>query len=195
MNWWQNLTGLQQFLWLLALLSSGFFVSMLFSVLDIDGLDGFEDTDPSDSELLGDILQYLSIRNVAAFSLGFSWTSIVFYGQLGAFALLPGLTAGASFAALNGFLMRHLKRLESSGNLNLVDAIGQDARVSIQIDPHKQSSGKVLVTISGREVERLALTDDGLPLKRGDIVQVYDVEADVLLVSKEDKLGIRMLRS
>lgn len=183
---WQALAVVEQILWLLALASSAFFVGMVLSIFD-----GFADIELAE---VSDVLEYLSLRDMAAFTLGFSWTGVLFYDVLGALSLAIAAFVGVGFANLNRLLTKRLQDLETSGNLPLTNAIGQDATVSVQIDPERQNPGKILVSINGREVERLALTDDDQALARGDVVQVCDVADGMLLVSTEDKLGVRMLR-
>lgn len=183
---WQALEVVEQILWLLAISSSVFFLGMVLSIFDV----------VADVELgeVSDVLEYLSLRDLAAFTLGFSWTGVLFYDLLGIFALAVAAFVGVGFANLNRLLTRRLQDLETSGNLPLTNAIGQDATVSVQIDPNRQNPGKILVAIGGREVERLAVTDDAEELARGETVQVCDVADGMLLVSREDKLGIRALQ-
>ncbi len=201
---WSQLSTLQQVFWVLAVLASVFFgVSSLLSfagVGDADaGLDTGLDADVStDADTSPDgagheALEYLSLRNLLAFALGFGWTGVLFAPTLGAVSLALAVPAGLAFAWANLRLTRSLHGLESSGNANPYDAIGQDARVSVTIDPELRGSGKVVVRVRDRELELLAVTEDAQPLTRGERVQVYGVEDGRLLVSRDDKLGIRAL--
>lgn len=183
---WQALAVVEQILWLLAIASSAFFVGMVLAIFD-----GFVDIELGE---VSDVLEYLSLRDVAAFTLGFSWTGVLFYDALGTLSLAIAAFVGVGFANLNRLLTKRLQDLESSGNLPLTNAIGQDATVSVQIDANRQNPGKIVVAINGREVERFAVTDDAQGLARGEVVQVCDVTDGMLLVSKEDKLGLRALR-
>ncbi|CAN5881305.1 hypothetical protein BH24DEI2_BH24DEI2_17600 [soil metagenome] len=118
---------------------------------------------------------------------------MLFAPALGALSLLVAVPAGLGFGWANIRLTRSLHGLESSGNANPFDAIGQEARVSVRIDPERGSSGKVVVRVRDRELELLAVTEDVTALNRGERVQVYGVEDGRLLVSRDDKLGIREL--
>ena len=184
---WQALGVIEQILWLLALASSAFFVGMVLSIFD-----GVADIELAE---VSDVLEYLSLRDLAAFTLGFSWTGVLFYDSLGTLSLALAAFVGFGFANLNRLLTQRLQDLETSGNLPLTRAIGQDAKVSVQIDPLRQNPGKIVVSINGREVERLALTDDAEGLARGDTVHVCDVANGMLLVSKDGKLDGRTLQS
>jgi len=176
---WQALGVIEQILWLLAFASSAFFLGMVLSIFD-----GFADVELAE---VSDVLEYLSLRDLAAFTLGFSWTGVIFYNVLGIWSLGLAALVGAGFASLNRLLTKRLQDLETSGNLPLTSAIGQDATVSVQIDPSRHNPGKILVRINSRDVERLAVTDDAEALTRGDAVHVQDVVDGMLLVSKTDQ--------
>ena len=198
---WESLTTFQQVLWVLAILSTSFFLlNTLLAFAGVGDVDG--DVPDADIDLDGDepgehgageILEYLSLRNVAAFTLGFSWTGLLFHAQLGTLSLLPAIPIGGAFGFLNHWLSKSLRGLESSGNANPAEAIGQTARVSVQVDEKMKGKGKVVVRVRDRELELLALTEDDAPLNRGDQVQVYYVDDGVLWVSKEDRLGLKSL--
>ncbi len=193
MLWWQSLSGLQQVFWVLAILSSSIFlISTLLSLIGFDGFETDIDVEPSEGST-PEILEFLSFRNIVAFSLGFSWTGILFFPQLKSLALLLAIIVGLGFAILNQWLMKKLQGLESSGNSNLSQSIGQEATVSVQIDAKMQGKGKVVVRVGGREMELLAVTEDNQSLKRGQKVQVYNVEDNLVFVSRDDKLGLRSL--
>ena len=198
---WESLTTFQQVLWVLAILSTSFFLlNTLLAFAGVGDVDG--DVPDADIDLDGDepgehgaseILEYLTLRNVAAFTLGFSWTGLLFHAQLGTLSLLPAIPIGGAFGFLNHWLSKSLRGLESSGNANPAEAIGQTARVSVQVDEKMKGKGKVVVRVRDRELELLALTEDDAPLNRGDQVQVYYVDDGVLWVSKEDRLGLKSL--
>jgi len=215
---WSSLTTVQQILWVLAILSTSFFLftTLLASLglgdadidadvpeleldgeiaseiaTDIDGLDTF-DADGADgtSTATSELLEYLSFRNILAFTLGFSWTGILFFPQLNVLSLLVAVPVGVGFASLNRWLTKRMHSLETKGNANIMDAMGQWAQVSVAIDENLQGKGKVVVRVREREMELLAQTEDAETLKRGDRVQVYDVNDGVLYVSKADRLGL-----
>lgn len=193
MAWWQALSTLEQIFWVLAVLSSGFFlISTVMSLLGFDGFETDVDGEPTQGSG-GEILEFLSFRNLVAFTLGFSWAGVLFYSRLQVFSLVLAVIIGLGFAIFNHWLIKKLQGLESSGNSNLNEAIGQEARVSVAIDANMKGKGKVLVRVRERELELLAITEDAQSLKRGDTVQVYGVEDNIVLVSREDKLGIRSL--
>jgi membrane protein implicated in regulation of membrane protease activity len=191
MVWWQALSTLQQVFWVLAILSSGFF--LVSTLMSLFGFDGFETDLEGEPSVSSELLEFLSFRNIVAFTVGFSWAGVLFYSRLQVFSLVLAVIIGLAFAVFNHWLVKKLQGLESSGNSNLNEAIGHEAKVSVQIDAGMKSKGKVVVRVRERELELLAVTEDAQLLRRGDIVQVYGVENNTLLVSREDKLGIRSL--
>ena len=201
---WAQLSTLQQVFWVLAVLSSGFFVGTTLLALvgfgdthvhtDFDThLDTHFDGHVEGEAHTGEVLEYLSLRNLLAFTLGFSWTGVLFYPQFGSLTLLLAFPVGVGFAVLNERLTKSMHGLETSGNANLNEAIGQSAQVSVLIDGGLQGKGKVVVRVRQRELELLAATEDAVSLRRGERVQVYGVENGVLLVSREDRLGLEKL--
>ena len=201
---WAQLSTLQQVFWVLALLSSGFFVGTTLLALvgfgdahvhtDLGAhLDTHFDGHVEGEAHTGEVFEYLSLRNLLAFTLGFSWTGVLFYPQFGSLTLLLGIPVGVGFAVLNQRLTNSMHGLETSGNANLNEAIGQSAQVSVLIDGGLQGKGKVVVRVRQRELELLAATEDAVSLRRGERVQVYGVENGVLLVSREDRLGLEKL--
>lgn len=215
---WQDLTTIQQILWVLAILSTSFFVftTLLASLglgdsdidfdastdvpdvdVNVDAADGLDGMDAADVDGLdsadaatSELLEYLSFRNILAFTLGFSWTGVLFFPQLNVFSLLLAVPAGCLFAYLNKWLTERMHSLESKGNADLYDAMGQWAKVSVAINENLKGQGKVIVRVRDREMELLAQTEDDEALKRGDQVQVYDVNDGILWVSKKDRLGL-----
>ena len=76
-----------------------------------------------------------------------------------------------------------IARLGKQWQQQLKSAIGQEATVSVQIDAKMQGKGKVVVRVGNREMELLAVTEDNQRLQRGEVVQVYGIEDNIVLVS------------
>ena len=68
--------------------------------------------------------------------------------------------------------MRLARRLQSSGNIELGDAIGKVGSVYIPIPPSMQGVGKINITIQERFVEVCAITRAKRRLKTGESVRV-----------------------
>jgi len=133
------------------------------------------------------LFQMLSFRTVVAaltfFGLGGAWSSSS--GHQPALSLLIALGAGG--AAMVGMyqLMKAIYNLQSSGNVDIRNAIGQPARVYIPIPAAGGGKGKVQVTLQGRTMEYGAVTDDDETLKTGETVVIEDVlSSDVVKVMR-----------
>ncbi|MDC0937105.1 hypothetical protein OAS39_12540 [Pirellulales bacterium] len=119
----------------------------------------------------------ISFRTVVA--------AIAFFGISGAacrsadMAVAPSLlvaVAGGA-AAMYGtyYLLQLIVRLNSSGNLDIANAIGQMATVYVPIPPSRGGAGKVQFSMQQRIVEFPAVTDDDQKLKTGEAVEVVAV--------------------
>ena len=121
--------------------------------------------------------EMISLRTLAA--------AATFFGLVGGAANATGASAGVSLAlaALAGYgamyavywAFKQIFRLETQGNEDVYNAIGQTAEVYIPIAESNRQAGKVLLTLQGRTVEYQALTDSNYPLATGSKVMVMDV--------------------
>ena len=146
----------------------------------------------ADADFAGgsEALEFLGLRTLLAFGIGFGWGGLLFVGSLGLFSLPLALLAGLGFAWTGRRLTGALNRLQSSGTADPRRTIGLEGRVSVQVDPDLGGLGKVVVRLRERELELLAASEDATALRRGERVQVYGVADGHLLVSREDRLGL-----
>lgn len=130
-------------------------------------------------------LKLLSLKAIVAFVTFFGLCGLAGHhaGWRGWSTLALALAAG--FAALwtVAWLMASLSHLQSRGNVELHNAIGQEAKVYLPIPGDHRGHGKVLVTVQGRTVESRARTD-GPTLETGAVTIVVAVCGDVLDVKR-----------
>ncbi len=129
-------------------------------VLLMFGGDMDADTDVDDLGGHSDGLGFLSVRSMAAF--------LTFFGLTGLLGLDEGWGGGKTVAVAMGtgsasmlmvaWLMASFARLTSSGNLKPENAVGQNARVYLQIPGENSGKGKITVSIQGRSHEFDAVT-------------------------------------
>jgi hypothetical protein len=128
---------------------------------------------------VGEGLQLLSVRALAA--------AVAVYGASGLWldTLLPawgaafGALAPAFLAALGtAYLMRAMGRLESSGSLQLEEAVGATGQVYLTVPGEGSGTGLVQFPLQGRSVELRAITREKEPLKTGSSVLVISVDAE-----------------
>ena len=92
------------------------------------------------------------------------------------------LALGLITLVLVAFAMRGISRLQSSGNLDLNNAIGKVAQVYLTIPEEGRAAGKVTVTVQERLVEVAAITSAPDPIKTGSYVRVVSVSENGILM-------------
>ncbi|WP_425400736.1 hypothetical protein [Aeoliella sp.] len=153
---------------------------------DVDGVDGDASTSHDHGLWL---LEVISMRTVAS--------AASFFGLAGLTARSAGLNPTISLgvatatgiAALYGvyWAFRQLFRvLQTSGNENIRNALGQPGTVYIPIPPNDEGLGKVHVELQGRTAEYQAMTSDEEKLATGTSVLVLEVvNADTVRVTRD----------
>lgn len=146
-----------------------------------DASDGPPTVDGSAHDAL--FLKYLSLQTVAAFATFFGLTGLATQnaGWSPAMATMAAILAGAIALLAVGKATAALLRLQSSGNLDLANAIGQEASVYLRIPAAGEGNGRVLVTVQGRKVEAKAVSQ-AAEFATGARVRVLARAADDLLV-------------
>lgn len=144
-----------------------------------------------DMSLAGDGLDLLSVRTISAGAVLFGavglWLGSI--GVPGLFVMPAALLAGAGAAVASAYLTRQLLRLESSGSLQLENAVGQPGTVYLPIPPHRQGFGRVQFMLQGRTVELRAVTDERSLLPTGAAVIVVSViDGDTVEVTPTPQL-------
>ena len=118
-------------------------------------------------------LKVLSFKTLVAFFTFFGLGGLAC--QKAEFSWLPtlliALGAGSVALYLVAYLMSLLYRLQSRGNLNLANAVGQIGKVYLRIPPERSGTGKVNVVDQGRLVECKATTS-GPEIPTGTEVRV-----------------------
>ncbi len=97
-------------------------------------------------------------------------------------------SASAGFAGMLGvgWMMRGLGRLQSSGSIDIRNAVGRRGTVYLPIPGARTGQGKVTVSVQGRSMEFAAVTD-GEALATGTAVTVLAVEGETLKVVSEQE--------
>ncbi len=129
---------------------------MLIGGDDFDG-EGDIDVDGGGSTLF---FKALSLKTIVAF--------FTFFGLAGVWSTGSGWSTGSSLALASitgmlaffviGWVMNALMELQSSGTIQLEDAIGQTADVYLRIPGKHKGHGKVTVTCGGRTHQAKAVT-------------------------------------
>ncbi len=148
--------------------------------LDVTGLDTVFGLDTSEaSEASG-----LGCSVIAAFLAGFGVVGLV--GSLLNWSLLVVIVIAAAFGLLLGRMVMRVLRFvyaqQATDVSSVHDLIGSSGRVTIHSGPGK--TGEVLIE-SGQILKYPIKEINGAELKRGDTVEVVDVQGSFLHVKKK----------
>ncbi len=177
-----------------ALVGGGILVIQI--VLQVIGLGGDSDadgashaTDLDDAEapdLEGNFFfKLLSLKTVVAFSTFFGLSGLAcLYAEMAS-----GVTVGIALASgvgamfLVSYLMGMLSHLQSSGNVQLENAVGKMGRVYLRVPEKNSGQGKITISLQGRRIECKAVTG-GDEIPKG-------VEVRVTACPASDTLEVR----
>jgi len=148
-------------------------------------IDGDHDHD-GDSGVNHDAARFFTIRGIVAFFAIGGWAGLA---ALAAnipviWSIWIALLSGVAAMILASLVIRFALRMQSSGNINLVNAMSQTADVYITIPPSRSNIGKVTLVLQERFVEVDAVTDSESAIKPKTRVEVVGiVGTDCLVVS------------
>jgi len=194
--WWEQLSSFQQGMFIIAVSAS--FVMVIFLVLmligiegaDFDGIDDISDVDIINDEPLSGIggLKILTIRGILAFISMGAWTAYICVNWMHPlWASAIGIVVGSISAYLLALAFRATYKLESSGNLDYANAIGQLGTVYIRVPKSKSGKGKITLTIQERYIEVDAMTECDQDLMPKTVVEVVGIEDMTTLIIKPKK--------
>jgi len=194
-DWWQGLGLAGQIMACAAIPMS--VVMLLQLVLMIIGI-GFGGDSDSDYDSDGaddggndggsnpDVARIFTIRGIVAFFALGGWAGLAALtaGIPVLWSVQISLLSGAAAMLLASVVIKLALRMQSSGNLNLSNAISQTADVYITIPPSRSQTGKVTMLLQERFVELDAMTDSETALRPNTKVEVVGLAGDdCLLVS------------
>lgn len=137
------------------------------------GVDGHDFGGGHDADL-----HILSVQGVLAFLMGFGWVGLLVLSSTSAELILAGaagLIAGG--AAMYGMAkaMAGLKRLQSSGTVDVRAAIGSEATVYVTIPEAGKGAGQVMLVV-GQKQRIYNAVSSGPALARNAKVRVLTVQ-------------------
>ncbi len=193
-----SMSGFEQVVFIIACISSLLFlikaVMMIFGIGgddidvpdDVDVPDGGTADVPAEIDVAG--LEFFTLHGILAFLCIGSWTTFFAFGQTGSYLLsvLLGLVAGGLMMVACAFMVRALMRLQQSGNVDTVKAIGKIGEVYLRIPPMGEGKGKVNVELGGKECEYEAVSLDKAEIPYGTKVRVVDLQDDDIMVVQRE---------
>lgn len=166
-------------------------VSMLLGIGDDDIDAGDSDMD-SDGDVADAGLSFFTLRGIVSMLCIMGWSGFVFLdadlGIAPPIGVVIAVGMGLVTLVLVAFAMRGIARLQSSGNLDIRNAIGKVGQVYLTIPAGGKSAGKVNLTIQEQFKEFSAMTVSDEPIKTGEYVRVVSVsDTGVLMVEPINK--------
>lgn len=171
--WWENLNFELQIFYGIAIVS---LVALFFQVIMsvVFGMEHGADVPDVSNHDSG--MGIFSVRGVTAFFTGFGWTGVVCTKQDLGLPVTLAIAFGVGSGLMIGIflMMRAFMRLQSNGNIDYGNAVGQLGTVYITIPPLQGSGGQVETMIQGRLVTAEALQKGSHPLHPGAKVKVVE---------------------
>jgi membrane protein implicated in regulation of membrane protease activity len=123
-----------------------------------------------------DGVDLLSVRTVSAGAALFGAAGLWASSVMPVLVAVPlAAAAGVGAAVVTAYMTRQMLRLESSGSLQIDNALGQSATVYLPVPPHREGTGKVQLTMQGRTVEMTAVGNEDAVIPTGAAVIVVGV--------------------
>jgi len=203
--WWENLSNLQQVMFIIATVATALMIILIIMMLigmeggeaydgdvagdmdaaDIHGGDFHDGGDVFNHESFFSLggLRIITIRGALAFfSIG-GWVVYLMAESSPVWlAIIVGILSGAVAAILLAYVMKAIFSLESSGNLDYSTAIGKVAAVYIRIPKNGSGKGKVMFTHQGKMVEVDAITKASEDIMAKKEVTIIGLENDSTLI-------------
>ena len=140
----------------------------------------------------GEAFKVFSLQAFAAFFMGFGWAGIAAMRGAGLGippSLVIGAGGGAGLVWLLAALLRAVWSMQSSGNIDISEAIGLSGQAYVNIPSSRSGRGQVRVVIEDRQRLFNAVTD-GPTIPTGTLVQVVGTNPDnTITVLPEDAQG------
>ena len=183
-SFWDGLTLLGKFNWVIALPSTIIFIVNI--ILALIGGDADADHDVGDVDISEGFSGYIiSFKTILSFLTMFSWSGILAetWGLKILATIGISVTAGFITMVAMAFLLYFLSKLTHDGTMKIKNAIGKTAYVYLPIPEKMTGKGKIQIEIQGSLRTLEAMTEDLEPIKSNTNIEVVTVlENDVLLV-------------
>lgn len=199
LNWWISLDLIQQIFSLIAIPST--LILLVQTILLLIGLgDGGEadggalDTDGDIDDVdasSGDGLALFSIRGIVSMLAVMGWSGMALLETElpDVISIIIAVALGIGMLFLMAYIMKWVSKLQSSGNIDVGNAIGKVAQVYLAIPPCGEGAGKVNITIQDKYCEFNAITTVSSKIKTGAYVRVVAVDEIGTLVVEPIAMG------
>lgn len=148
---------------------------------DSEHADG--ESDSAISTFHGVNMGLLSLRGLCLLSVGLGGVGFVVQIQTGrvVFATVAGLLSGYVFAIAILYLLRIFKSQQANSLTDHSGAVGSQAVVTTSIP--ENGPGEIRVSITGKEVYKMAVASDGKAIRAGALVIIESISGGSAVVS------------
>lgn len=181
-TWWNELSLIQQIFALIAIPST--LIMLIQTVMLLVGADDGDVDSDADVDVDADSgFALFSVRGIVSTLAVMGWSAVALLGTMDEiWAILISVVLGVLTLIGTAYLMHAVSKLQSSGNINVENAIGKVAEVYIPIPAAGRGTGKVTMTLQEKYGEYTALTTHGEKLTTGQFVRVVSVDGMGILV-------------
>jgi membrane protein implicated in regulation of membrane protease activity len=205
-DWFTELTTLQQVFAGMAVISTLLFLIQLVMML-IAGGDTDAELDSGDFDIDTDVdadvdgpgtdidavhadsdvaFKVISVQGTVAFFMLLGWIGLAVNRASGlgpALSIGIGIAAGLAANFLFAKMFQAFKRMQSSGTMNLDNAVGQEGEIYLNVGP--DTAGKVRVAVQGHLKVFDAMSDDKSAIPTGTrVVVVRVVKGNTMVVKR-----------
>lgn len=186
LNWWISLELVQQIFALIAIPST--LILLVQTILLLIGLGDSGEADGGALDADGDIgdadassgdgLALFSIRGIVSMLAVMGWSGMALLDTAlpDVISIVIAVALGIGMLFLMAYIMKWVSKLQSSGNIDVGNAIGKVAQVYLTIPPSGEGAGKVNITIQETYCEFNAITTVSSRIKTGAYVRVVAVD-------------------
>ena len=160
--------------------------------VDGDGIPDEVDAFGDEDDIPDGGLSFFTLRGIISMLCIMGWSGLIFLDPSLSIPIPLGFVIsfllGVLAMVLVAFAMRGISKLQSSGNLDLRNAIGKVGQVYLTIPGGGKASGKINLTVQEQYKEFTAITTVEESLKTGSYVRVVALsESGVLVVEPINK--------
>lgn len=188
-EWYTSMSGPEQVLWAVALISSVIFLFILVTTFiagdtDIHGSDMDMGLDAEVESDFGAGFQFFTFKNLIAFFTIFGWAGIACLdaGLSLSLSLIIAVVCGLVMMFLMSMLFYYMNKMTQSGTLEYKNAVNAIGEVYLEIGKNRTKMGKVMIRVQGALREMEALTDHDENLKQSTIIKVASVTDNGILI-------------
>lgn len=191
-TWWTSLDFTQQIFACIAIPST--LILLIQTILLLIGMGGGDGDMDADVDADGDIdadgigdgdgLALFSVRGIVSMLAVMGWSAMALLETAlpGIVSILISVGLGLLMMFLMAYVMKAVSKLQSSGNIDIGNAVGKVAQVYIPIPENGTGAGKVHITVQEQYCEFNAITTVSNKIKTGAYVRVVAVSELGMLV-------------